>query len=51
MTDQELVSVLYTASESPDVKDNIPLRMLLTMAAERIAEQSSTWKDMKENIQ
>lgn len=51
MTDQELVNVLYEASQSPDVKDNIPLRMLLTMAAERITEQSSTWKDMKENVQ
>ena len=51
MNDQELISVLMTASQSPDVKDNIPLSMLLLMAAERIAEQSSTWKEMKENVQ
>ena len=51
MTDQELVKVLYEASQSPDVKYNIPLKMLLTMAAERIAERSSTWKEMKENVQ
>ncbi len=45
MTDQELVNVLYEASQSPDVKYNVPLRMLLTMAAERITEQSSSMKE------
>jgi hypothetical protein len=51
MNDQELISLLKTASQAPDIKNNIPLSMLLLMAAERIAEQSSTWKEMKENVQ
>jgi hypothetical protein len=36
MTDRELVQTLKTAAES--VKDNIPLYILLLMAAERIEE-------------
>jgi hypothetical protein len=36
MTDQELAQTLRTAAES--VKDNIPLYMLLLLAAERIEE-------------
>jgi hypothetical protein len=41
MTDQEIINVLYIASQSPDVEYNIALKMLLIMAAERI-EQLST---------
>ena len=47
MTDQEIINVLYIASQSPDVEYNIPLKMLLIMAAERIAELST----FKENVQ
>jgi hypothetical protein len=35
MTDDELIATLKTAAES---EDNIALKMLLLMAAERIAE-------------
>jgi hypothetical protein len=38
MTDQELAQTLRTAAES--VRDNIPIYMLLLLAAERIEELS-----------
>ena len=36
MTDQELINTLKTAAET--VRDNLPLYMLLKMAAERLEE-------------
>jgi hypothetical protein len=38
MTNQELVDTLVTAAESMDIRSNIPMAMLLKMAADRIEE-------------
>jgi hypothetical protein len=38
MTDDELINVLNIASEDQRSKDNIPLMLLLKLAAERIQE-------------